>query len=153
MATLHRFLLDNQCYHVVSATKDRVPIFSDPACASTVHAAIQFVRHERAYVVAYVVMQDHLHALLVPRDGTSISQVMQSIKGYTARLVNEQLERRGPLWQRSFYDRMIRDERQLLKTVEYVHMNPVMAGLVENPEKYPFSSACQGDLVDLDTFL
>ena len=138
---------------MVSATKDRVPIFSDRACASIVREAIQFVRHERAYVFAYVVMPEQLHALLVPRDGTSISQVMQSIKGYTARLVNERLERRGPLWQRSFYDRMIRDERQLLKTVEYVHMNPVMAGLVEDPEKYPFSSAREGDLVDLDAFL
>ena len=153
MAKLHRFLLDNQCYRVVSATRDRTPVFLDPDCASLVVEAIQFVRHERAYVLAYVVMPEHLHALLVPRNGASISQLLQSIKGYTARHVNEKLDRLGPLWQRSFYDRMIRDERQLLKTVESVHMNPVMAGLVEDPEKYPFSSAREGDLVDLDAFL
>lgn len=153
MAKLHRFLLGNQCYHVASTTRDRVPVFSDPGCASLVVDAVQFVRRERAYVLAYVVMPEHFHALFVPRDGTSISQVMQSIKGYTARLVNEKLARRGPLWQRSFYDRMIRDERQLLETVDYVHMNPVLAGLVEDPRAYPYSSAGQDDLADLHAFL
>ncbi len=153
MAKLHRFLLDNQCYHVVTTTRDRVPVFLDPDCASLAVEVVQFMRRERAYVLAYVVMPEHLHALLVPRDGTSISRVMQSIKGYTARLVNEKLARRGPLWQRSFYDRMIRDERQLLETVTYVHMNPVVAGLVEDPEAYPYSSAGQDDLVDLSVVL
>ena len=153
MAKLHRFLLDNQCYHVVSATRGRAPVFLDPNCASVVVEAIQFVRRERAYVLAYVVMLEHLHVLLVPRDGTSVSQVMQSIKGYTARLVNKRMDRRGPLWQRSFYDRMIRDDRQLLETVNYVHANPVVAGLVENPEAYLYSSAGRSDLTDLGAFL
>lgn len=150
MAKLHRFLLDNQCYHVVSTTKDRAPVFLDPDCASLVVEAVQFVRRqERAYVFAYVVMPEHFHAMLVPRGGTSISRIMQSIKGYTARRVNEKLARRRPLWQRSFYDRMLRDERQMLETVNYVHMNPVVAGLAEDPQAYPYSSARGEDLVDL----
>jgi REP element-mobilizing transposase RayT len=115
--------------------------------------AVQFVRRGRAYVLAYVVMPEHFHALFVPRDGASISQVMQSVKGYTARRVNEKLVGRGPLWERSFYDRMIRDERQLLETASYVRMNPVVAGLVEDPEAYPYSSAGHDHLVDLDLFL
>ena len=153
MAKLHRFLLDNQCYHVVSTTRGRAPVFLDPSCASVAVEAVQFVRRERAYVLAYVVMPEHFHALLVPRDSTSISQVMQSIKGYTARLINKSMDRRGPLWQRSFYDRMIRDERQLLEAVNYVHTNPVVAGLVENPGAYLYSSAGRNDLVDLEAFL
>ena len=153
MAKLHRYLLDNQCYHVVSTTRGRESIFSDSDCAELVVEAIQFVRRERAYVLAYVVMPEHLHALLVPRDNTSISRVMQSIKGYSARIVNEKLGRRGPLWQRSFYDRMIRNEQQLLETVSYVHMNPVVAGLVKKPEEYPYSSAQQDSLVDLSVFV
>ncbi len=153
MAKLHRYLLDNQCYHVVSTTRGQESIFSDPDCAESVIEAIQFVRRERAYVLAYVVMPNHLHALLVPRDNTSISRVMQSIKGYSARIVNGKLGRHGPLWQRSFYDRMIRNEQQLLETVSYVHMNPVVAGLVEKPEEYPYSSAQQDSLVDLSVFV
>lgn len=153
MPKLHRILLNNQCYHVVSATRDRVPVFLDPECASLVVEAVQFVRRERAFLLAYVVMPDHLHGLLVPRDGTSISQVMQSIKGYTARRVMGLLGRRGALWQRSFYDQMVRDERQLKEMMKYVHFNPVVAGLVEDPEAYPYSSAGQEELVDLGIFL
>ncbi|MCH7837811.1 MAG: transposase [Chloroflexi bacterium] len=138
---------------MVSATRGRAPVFLDPNCASVVVEAVQFARRERAYVLAYVVMPEHFHALLVPRDGTSVSQVMQSIKGYTARLVNKSMDRRGPLWQRSCYDRMIRDDRQLLEAVNYVHANPVVAGLVENPEAYLYSSAGRSDLTDLGAFL
>ncbi len=153
MAKLNRFLLDNQSYHVVSTTRDRARVFLDPDCASLVVEALQFLRRERAFVLAYVVMPDHFHGLLVPRGGATISQAMQSIKGYTARRVNELLGRRGPLWQRSFYDQMIRDERDLVTTVEYVHMNPVVAGLAEEPGAYPFFSAGREDLIDLNAFL
>ena len=153
MTRLHRFLLENQCYHVVTTTRDRRPVFSERNCASVVVEAVQFVRRERAYVLAYVVMPDHLHAMVVPRDGASVSQVMQSIKGYTARRINAELGQRGSLWQRSFYDRMIRDEEQLLDTVNYVHMNPVVGGLAQDPQGYPYSSAGRDDHVDLALFV
>ncbi|MCH8009831.1 MAG: transposase [Chloroflexi bacterium] len=103
---------------MVTATRDREPIFGDPGCASILVKAIQFVRLKKANVLAYAIMPDHLHALFVPREGHVISQVMQSVKGFTARLGNEKLDRRGPLCQRSFYDRMIRDEEHLLEVVE-----------------------------------
>ena len=77
---------------------------------------------------------------------------MQSLKGYTSRIINAKAGRRGPLWQRSFYDRMIRDEPQLLQAIEYVHMNPVVVGLVEDVEAYEFSSAGRPDSVDLEAF-
>ncbi len=115
--------------------------------------ALQFVRRKRAHVLAYAVMPDHFHALLVPNEGTTISEVMKSIKGFTARRLNNMLDRSGPLWQRSFYDRMIRGEQQLLETVNYLHMNPVVAGLVAHAEDYQFSSAGRRDSVDLDLFL
>ena len=44
------------------------------------------------------------------------------------------------LWQREFWDRFIRDEKHFKKAVEYIHMNPVTAGLVSKPEKWKFSS-------------
>jgi REP element-mobilizing transposase RayT len=140
------------CYHVVTATRDREPVFSDVACARIVVDALQFVRRERAYLLAYALMPDHMHAVLVPRDGHSISQVMQTIKGYTARAINEQHGRQGRLWQRSFHDRTIRDERQLFDTIEYIHMNPVVGDLTERPRAYEFSSAERPESVDLEAF-
>ncbi len=115
--------------------------------------ALQFLRRDSAYLLGYAILPDHLHAVLVPRDRQTISKLMQSIKGYSARVVNARQGWRGTLWQASFYDRVIRDEPQLVGTLEYLHRNPVVAGLVEAPETYPFSSAHPEAETDLDMLL
>lgn len=153
MGKLHRFHLESQCNHVITATWDRDPLFRDRRNAETVVSALQFVRSERAFLLAYAVMPDHVHLVLVPKAGHDISRVMQTVKGYAARVINQRRGVRGRLWQRSFFDRMICDDRQLQETVNYVHMNPVAAGLAEIPEAYQFSSAGRDDQVDLRSFL
>lgn len=50
----------------------------------------------------------------------------------------------GPVWQREYYDRFIRDENHYEKVVEYIRENPVKAGLVEHAEDWKFSSAGYG---------
>jgi hypothetical protein len=97
-------------------------------------------------------MPDHVHAIVVPRANQQISRLMQSLKGYTSRRINLMSRQQGSLWQQSFYDRIVRDERELFETINYVEMNPVVAGFVGWPEEYPFSSAERPDLTDLDAF-
>ncbi len=46
-----------------------------------------------------------------------------------------------PIWHREYWDRFIRDDRHLRQAIDYIHMNPVKAGLVATPEEWPFSSA------------
>jgi putative transposase len=48
----------------------------------------------------------------------------------------------APVWHREYWDRFIRNERHFQQAVEYIHQNPVKAGLVERPEQWPWSSAC-----------
>ena len=152
MAHLRRFYVEGECYHVSSVLRERAQLLASPTNARCVVNALQFQREKRAFILAYAVMPDHFHAVLAPKTGWNISQVMQSIKGYAARVINCRSAARGPLWQRSFYDRMIHDERQLFETIEYVHMNPVVAGLVEDPEAYEYSSAGKPQTVDLEAF-
>ena len=146
-----RLLLEGHAYHVASVTRDRVPIFRDAPKAQVLIDALQWLRRERSYLLAYVVMPDHFHAVLVPRDSQTISSVMQSVKGYSARCLNG--EGRGSLWQQSFYDRVMRNKRHLVQTVRYIHDNPVVAGLATHPEDYQMSSAFPGAITDLETFL
>ena len=153
MTKLRRHLLQGHCYHVASTTHSRLPVFAHPAYARVVADALHFLRAERAYLLAYVVMPDHVHAVLVPREPYSLSSVMQSVKGYSARIINAKDGRRGPLWQQSFYDRVIRDEQQLLATIQYIHWNPVDSGLATVPEEYEFSSAYSGVETDLGLFV
>ena len=152
MAHLNRYLLEGYCYHVISVTRGRRPILRTPRNAKIVADGIQFVR-VRAYLLAFAVMPDHFHALLVPKTGESLPKIMQSIKGFTARIINASSNTGTSLWQQSFYDRVIRNESQLLATVEYIHGNPVAAGLVQSANKFPFCSAFPGVESDLEEFL
>jgi REP element-mobilizing transposase RayT len=86
-------------------------------------------------------MPDHLHLLLIPKGERTLSAIMKSIKGYSSREINKLTGRAGPLWQQSFYDRMIRSESQLRSVIEYIEQNATKAALSDTPEAYPFSSA------------
>ncbi|MEX1253820.1 MAG: transposase [Dehalococcoidia bacterium] len=151
MAKLHRYGEENTCYHVVTTTRGRDPLFRDPSNAGIVVAALQHLRR-RCYLLAFAVMPDHVHALIVPRDDYTSSQIMQGLKGYTSRVLNARAGRRGSVWQQSFYDRIIRNDKQLWDTIEYVHNNPVAGGLSVIPETYDFSSAGRDSTVDLAEF-
>ncbi len=154
MSKIHRLdLEDVACYHVVSRTLDRRLLFAHPRNAAVLEDTLQFVRKERAYLLGYAIMPDHFHALLVPRPPHSLSGLLQTIKGYTSRMINRRSGTSGPLWQRSFFDRLIREEAQLLATVEYIHANPVRAGLVDDVEAYPWSSAGSEAKSDLQEWL
>jgi len=91
-------------------------------------------------LLAWVVMPNHVH-LLVEIWQTPQSQLVKDWKGFSARRINRVLNRRGKLWQDDYWDRYIRDEAHYRKVVHYIETNPVKAGLVKAPERWPFSSA------------
>lgn len=154
MPKLQRFIFENHVYHTISTTRGRRPVFKNPATAEILVDTLRFVGQSRkAFVLAYAVMPDHLHLVLVPHPTGTISEVMHSVKGYSAREINKLLGRRGALWQQSFYDRVIRNEEQLLQTVAYVESNPVTAGLAATPSDYRFCSASRGPEADLEAWL
>jgi REP element-mobilizing transposase RayT len=104
-------------------------------------------------LLAYVVMPDHVHLLVAPSAVADFSRIMQSVKGRFARLRNRGLGRQGSIWQPRYYESAVRTEDQLAKWVEYIHRNPVQAGLASTPEGYPYCSA-QGVLVtDMEVYL
>jgi len=150
MATLRRIILPGYCYHVITVTEGRAPVFTDERNACVVLDALQFLRRRRAYLLGYVLMPDHLHALILPREPWGISQVVKTVKGYSARLINLASGRRGKLWQEEFYERVIRGEAHLLDAVAYLHANPVVAGMVDDPADYAYSSAFPGAQTDVE---
>ena len=150
---MKRFPVENQCYHVISATRNRRTTFSVLSNAEVLLEALQFTRNSRALLLAYAIMADHFHAVFVPITPYTLSQVMQTVKGFSSRRINAVTGNRGPIWQRSFFDRGIRDETQLYETISYIHGNPVQAGLVAAPEDYRFSSAGKLEGTDLIKYL
>ncbi|HLF77486.1 MAG TPA: transposase [Dehalococcoidia bacterium] len=150
---MRRFFLENHSYHTISVTHSRKPVFADPVNAEAVLNALRYVRKDKAFVLAYCLLPDHLHLVVVPKAGFEISQVMQSIKGFSSRSINERLGQRGRLWQPSYYDRIIRNDDHIREVVEYVHANPVQAGIVSKSEDFPFCSAHPDAETDIEAWM
>lgn len=109
--------------------------------ARAVQDALWFGHGRRYRLRAFVVMPNHVHAVLTLLPGQSTSTVVRTIKSYSAREANRILGRSGRFWQVEVFDRLIRNSDQLARTVEYVEWNPVKAKLVEDPKSFAFSSA------------
>jgi len=110
---------------------------------------------------AYCIMSNHVHVVFSPLtiqpSGTDVansaentpqtedlcyhplSDIMQSLKGYTAHRANRLLGRSGAFWQRESYDHVIRDPTEWQRIINYVLNNPVKAGLVDTWEKWQWS--------------
>ena len=97
---------------------------------------------ERYRLIAWVIMPNHAHILLRPINGTVVSEIMHSIKSFTAHEANRILERKGQFWAKEYFDRYIRDLRHFASTIAYIENNPVKARLCRSAEEWPYGSAC-----------
>lgn len=141
MNNARRYAVPSTPYFVTTATVDRRPVLASPRLAHIVVDNLAFYRDRGDFeLIAYVVMPDHIHLLATPlRD--PISDVMRNLKSHIARGIRLARGTTGPVWQQSFHDRVARSEDDVRKFAEYIHHNPVVAGMVTEPEDYPFSSA------------
>jgi REP element-mobilizing transposase RayT len=114
---------------------------SRPQIAETVENALLFFHRQRYELEAWVVMPNHVHALFTPVVGHSFSGILHSWKSYTSNAANRLLGRSGEFWYPDYFDRFIRDEQHFARAVEYIEMNPVVAGLCLRPEEWPYGSA------------
>jgi len=105
-------------------------------------------------------MPDHLHLLIWLQGTSTISEIMRDLKKFTAvRIIRQaEIENRpewltvfsqagiktgrsqNKVWQDSFWDKIIFSGKMLRQKLNYIHRNPVRAGLVETVDAYPYSS-------------
>lgn len=104
-------------------------LLRDPANAGIFEEALHFFDEQRYRLHAWVVMPNHVHVLFETLGDHTPSKILQSWKGYTARQINARTGRTGALWQRSYFDRMIRDWPHFGRCVRYILRNPRKAGL------------------------
>ena len=96
---------------------------------------------DRYRLHAWVVMPNHVHVLATLLKGFPLSCVVGAWKRFSALGVNRQLAREGPVWERGYFDRWIRDESHFKRVVSYIHNNPVKGGLCSHTEEFRWSSA------------
>jgi REP element-mobilizing transposase RayT len=101
-------------------------------------------------MLAFCVMPDHVHVIVLNRRHP-LPSVVRLIKRKTTQAVSR-LGVPRPLWQRGYYDHTIRRREGLFKTIRYVLMNPVRAGLAEDWREYRWSGSFEWPGMD-DAFL
>lgn len=100
----------------------------------------QCVQHAGCAVHAYVLMTNHVHLLLTPREADAAGRLMKLLGQRYVQHVNRLYRRSGTLWEGRFRSCIVQDEAYLLGCSRYIELNPVRAGMVAHPAEYPWSS-------------
>ena len=133
--------LGPRSYFLTLCTGGRKELFTN---AQRVDFLLDLLRLEcSAYsfgVYAYCFMPDHLHLVLVGKESSAhLARLVRTFKGVAVARARALGTRR--LWQRGFYDHVIRAEQELNRVAWYVFTNPVRAGLVPEAREWPFSGS------------
>jgi REP element-mobilizing transposase RayT len=169
--------IEGSVFYISTNITNRLRIFDRPSFIIPVLDSLNYYRYQfQCKLFGYVIMLDHLHLLLYPTGESSVvSDFMRDFKRFKSGRITRQAELEGKLdwvaqfqrageetkraekkvWQDSFWEQSIFSEKFMREKLNYIHMNPVRAGLVDKSGKYPYSSFRNyefGDntLIDID---
>jgi REP element-mobilizing transposase RayT len=106
-------------------------VLRDPALACLMGDTLAHFDGERYAQIAWVVMPNHIHAVVVQHPSWPLEKVLHSWKSFSSKALNERLGRDGVFWQRDYFDRLVRDEEHFANCVRYIRRNPSKARLRE----------------------
>ena len=137
---LDRVWVSNPRYFVTICTENRKKILDNRNVVSVLRKEWEqsFLRYGWA-VGSYVVMPDHVHFFCTDGEqGATLSKFIGTWKEWTAKALKQELGLVGSVWQKGFFDHLLRSSESYSEKWEYVRNNPVRAGLADSPEKWPF---------------
>jgi REP-associated tyrosine transposase len=138
-------------YFFTLVTHNRQKVFLRAGNVSLLREAFRQVKEKHPFTIdAIVILPDHLHCLLtLPRDDADYPQRIRMIKGHFTRKYKGGLQAGSAsraakaekaVWQRRYWEHLIRNEDDYARHVEYIHYNPVKHGLAVSPKDWPWSS-------------
>ena len=105
----------------------------DERIAAIMQDTLKHFDGERYQLLCWCIMPNHVHVLIEVNEGWSLSKIMHGWRSYTANEANRILGRTGKFWMEEYYDRYIRNDNHLQKTINYILNNPANAGLDDWP--------------------
>ncbi len=136
-----RYSSNGGAYLLTTTTHGRKPIFREFQLACCAAREIRSISDsEIVEVIAWVVMPDHIH-LLVVLNGDDLAALMRRLKSCSAIGINRLRNVSGPVWQKGYHDHALRADEDLRKAARYLVANPLRAGLVDAIGDYPFWDA------------
>jgi|AntRauTorcE11897_2_1112592.scaffolds.fasta_scaffold00096_3 REP element-mobilizing transposase RayT len=172
----YKILDERYPYLITSTVSGRLPLFAMQSIRQILVAGLNFLIYKRNIsILAYVIMPDHIHFIA---QGTDLGKKISSFKSYSARRMIDLLKEEGDnqllrklneaklptqkdrehqIWTEGFHPKQISNAAVMGQKIEYIHYNPVKAGLVERKSDWVYSS--YGDyfgystcLVDVELF-
>ena len=127
-------------YHVTSRGNERKRIFAAKSDHSRFKRYLKEAQEKFGYHLhSYALMPNHYHLIIETPEG-NLSKVMHFVNGSYTNFFNRRTGRSGHLFQGRYKAILVDVDNYLLELSRYIHLNPVRAGIVDQPEKYPHSS-------------
>ena len=131
---------DNQYYHVYNRGTNKGTLFYDHE--NYLHCLKLIKKYKSKYgvtIIAYCLMPNHYHLVLRQSENGLISRFLQTSFNAYVQALNKEVQRSGTLFESRAKGILIDSDRYLFQVIRYVHLNPVLSGLVEKAENWEFS--------------
>ena len=156
-----RYRIEGSIFYITSNIYGRICIFTRPSFIIPIIDSLNYYRYEYACkLLGYVIMPDHIHLLIWPQDAHIVTDFMRDFKRFTSGRITRQAKLEGitnwverfeqagketsradyKVWQDSFWEQTIYTQKFLEQKLNYIHLNPVRAGICATAEDYPYSS-------------
>ena len=154
-----RVFFDGAVYHVYNRLARGERVFAEDEMAERFVGLLREVTaRDGVTVFAWALLPNHYH-LALRTGAVALERPMKSLQQRTTRRVNAGRGVFGPLWQGRYRAKLVEDRRYLDQLLVYIHLNPVVAGLVEDPADYGWSGhreilkTCPNAVIDADEVL
>jgi putative transposase len=140
MSRLRRLALQDRIFFITTNLTKQSGQLSPPERDLLLNT-LAIVRNSRDFLIlGYAVMPEHVHLLLAVRTA-DLSELMHQWKFRSGYAIQKSRGQHGRLWQPRYFDFICRRSRDVSDKLQYIHRNPVEAGLVRQPTEWPRSSA------------
>ena len=135
---LKRYQQTGDFHFITFSCYQRLPYLASPLAKQTFEEILETLRERHGfYITGYVLMPEHVHLLISEPKQIPLASILRVLKGETSKRLKGT---RDQFWQRRYYDFNVFTEDKRVEKLMYMHRNPVVRGLVKNPEDYPWSS-------------
>ena len=154
MSNYRRVYVHGGCYFFTLVTWKRIPFFSIPNSVEILREAFRKIKNTHPFSIdGIVILPEHLHCILqLPEGDTDFSGRWREIKKYVSKRIPDKFEnweqnrgngytrKENKIWQRRFWEHIIRDDSDWQRHMDYIHYNPVKHELAKSPAEWPYSS-------------
>lgn len=136
-----RIILPNVAVHLMQRGNNRQPcFFHNQDYQFYLDWLHEYAIEARCDLHAYVLMTNHVHLLLTPRDLSSPGTLMKRLGQRYVQYINRTYQRSGTLWEGRYKSCIAQHEHYALSCYQYIELNPVRAKMVSHPADYRWSS-------------